>query len=129
MAAVVVILVAAGPLAIRLWTGNPDVVPGRWLLLAVGGYYLVRTFTECFTIVLYGLDRQRELFPAVLANGVLVVGLGILLGRPFGVLGVAASNVLAFALTQGIWVPLRARAHLALFPLPPQGGEGRGEGG
>jgi O-antigen/teichoic acid export membrane protein len=113
MAAVVAVLVAVGPFAIRLWTGNPDVVPGRWLLLAVGAYYLVRTFTECFTIVLYGLDRQRELFPAVLANGVLVVGLGILLGRPFGVLGVAVSNVLAFALTQAIWVPWRARRHLA----------------
>jgi O-antigen/teichoic acid export membrane protein len=113
MAAVLAAAVAAGPLAIRIWTGNSDVVPGRWLLLAVGLYYLVRTFTECHTIVLYSLDRQREIFPAMLANGLLVVGLGILLGRAYGVLGVAASNVLAFALTQAILVPLRARRHLA----------------
>jgi O-antigen/teichoic acid export membrane protein len=113
MAAVLAAAVAAGPLAIRIWTGNSDVVPGRWLLLAVGLYYLVRTFTECHTIVLYSLDRQREIFPAMLANGLLVVGLGFLLGRAYGVLGVAASNVLAFALTQAILVPLRARRHLA----------------
>lgn len=113
MSAVLVLELAVGPPAIRLWTGDAGVVPSRPLLAWVGAYFVVRMVTECYTIALFVLDRQREIFPAVLANGVLVVALGILLGRPYGVVGVAAANAIAYALTQGVWNPLRARRHLA----------------
>lgn len=121
--AVLVIGVLAGPFAIRLWTGDAAVVPSRLLLGLVGLYYLVRAFTECYTIALFVVDRQRLLFPVLVANGILTVGLGIVLGRPFGVLGVAASNVVAYACTQGIVVPLLARRYFrqleTLSPLQP----------
>ncbi len=113
MTAVLALGVVTGPLAIRIWTGNAAVVPSRLLLTLVGLYYAVRSFTECHTIALFVLDRQREMFRVMLGNGLLVVALGIVFGRIWGVSGVALSNVLAYALTQGLFVPLLARRHLA----------------
>ena len=113
MLGVTALAVAAGPAAIRIWAGTPEVVPARTLLALVGAYYVVRTFTECHTIVLFSLDRQREMVLAVIANGVLTVALGIALGRAYGLPGVALSNVLALTATQAIAVPMRARRRLA----------------
>lgn len=116
MTAVVVLGVAIGPPAIRLWAGDPAVVPGRPLLLLLGLYFLLRTYTECHTVVLFGLDRQREMLPAIVANGILAVGLGILLGRAWGVVGVALSLGISMGVTQAILVPLRARRLLRDAP-------------
>jgi O-antigen/teichoic acid export membrane protein len=113
MGAVVAATVALGPAAILWWTGHAEVVPGRLLILLVGLYFLVRTFTECHSIVLYSLDRQSELVGPTLANGILFVALGVVLGRAYGVLGVVVANVVGFAVTQGVMVPLRARRRLA----------------
>jgi O-antigen/teichoic acid export membrane protein len=113
MAGFVLLAAAVGPEAIRLWTGSGDAAPGRALLVLVGTYYAVRTFTECHTIVLFSLDRQRELVPSIAANGVLTVALGIVLGRAYGILGVVVATVIALAVTQAVAVPRRARRHLA----------------
>jgi O-antigen/teichoic acid export membrane protein len=112
LGAVIALAVAVGPPAIRWWAGHPDVVPDRAVILLVGLFFLARSWTECHSIVLYSLDRQRDLILPTLANGVAFVLLAVVLGRSFGLLGVVVANVAAFAGTQALLVPWLVRRRL-----------------
>lgn len=112
MGAVVAIAALAAPPLIGWWTGHPEVVPGRGVIVLVGLFYLVRSWVECHSIVLYSLDRQRDLILPTIANGVAFLVLAVALGRTAGLTGVVVANLAAIAVTQAVLVPWLLRRRL-----------------
>lgn len=112
MTLIAVALTVGGRTVIRLWTGRTDAVPSQLLLALVGLYFIVRVWTEIYSILLFSLDQHREMIPSSLLHGVTTLGLGILFGRAWGLTGIVAANTLSFLLTASWWVPWRARIHL-----------------
>jgi O-antigen/teichoic acid export membrane protein len=102
MAAAAVFVIAAGPPLIRMWAGDAA-VPGRPLLVAMGGYNMLVTLSGQFVVMLlsFGLARTKAML--TLMVGVAHVG-GFLLLWPYlglsalpiaGAVGVLADCILA----------------------------------
>lgn len=99
---------AFGDVALRIWTLRADSSPGWRVFLPLGLYFIARAVTDCHSVTLFALNRQREVLFSAVAHGILCLVLGIVLGRSYGMVGVAWSNALSFLATSAWWVPIRA---------------------
>ncbi len=115
-----VVMVFAGGDLVRAWARNGDVIADAPLFAIIGAYFVVRAWTDTHTTVLYSVGAQREILWTALAHGGLSVGLGLLLGRAYGTIGVATANLAAFVVTASWFVTWRAHRRLreTLVPTP-----------
>jgi O-antigen/teichoic acid export membrane protein len=118
MILLIAVVLMVGPYLIELWTGRSDVEPDKLLLAILGFYFLIRVFTDVHSIIMFSLDKQRELLWATFSHGFLNLVLGIVLGKEYGVHGIASASLLSFALSSGWWVPYKTRYYLRKLGEP-----------
>ncbi|QHU98996.1 lipopolysaccharide biosynthesis protein [Synechocystis sp. CACIAM 05] len=118
MMLLIAVVLMAGPYLIELWTGRSDVEPDKLLLAILGFYFLIRVFTDVHSIVIFSLNKQKELLLATVSHGFLNLVLGIVLGREYGVHGIALASLLSFALSSGWWIPYKTRYFLRKLGEP-----------
>ena len=118
MILLIVVVLMVGPYIIELWTGRSDVEPDKLLLAILGFYFLIRVFTDVHSIIMFSLDKQRELLWATFSHGFLNLVLGIVLGKEYGVHGIASASLLSFALSSGWWIPYKTRYYLRKLGEP-----------
>jgi O-antigen/teichoic acid export membrane protein len=112
MAVLALVMVAAGGLIVRLWTGRTDVTPGALLFGMIGAYFVVKAWTDTQTVVLYGLGGQRRMLWVALIHGATTLVLSLVLGRLYGIYGVASASLLGFLLTASWYVTLQTKRTL-----------------
>jgi len=92
---------AFGEKLIGLWVG-PENFAGTAVLLCFGLMFPLHTIVGSSAQVLIGMAQHKKLAWVLFSEGILNVGLSILLLHRFGVLGVALGTVIARAVTS-LW--------------------------
>jgi O-antigen/teichoic acid export membrane protein len=108
----VAILMAAGPMLMRRWSGG-QVEWNPLLALAIGIGVMVQGVTGVYATALGSLGIAREPARIVLIQAVLNLGVCVYLIRRFGVTGGAIGSLATYTLTSGIYLPLKVRQVIA----------------
>ncbi len=119
-----VVLIAIGPMAVRIWAG-PAVVPTRALLLALAAWNILSNLGSAVAMFLNGAGRLRFQVAAAVALAVTAISLKVVLGRALGLPGLAWGTALAYLITVAlpcaIYVP-RVAARFRQAPAGPPTG-------
>jgi O-antigen/teichoic acid export membrane protein len=107
-AALGVVLLLFGNLALRLWLGRQDFQFDPWTWLALAGLILVVVWGTSFFELLTILDRIWPQVAVVLVQGPVTVGLTWYLGGRYGVLGALLALAVPSAVMSGWVVPALA---------------------
>jgi O-antigen/teichoic acid export membrane protein len=102
------VLVAAGPLGVRLWTGG-QVAPARGLLMALACFSLLKACSNSNSVLLVGLGLVK--FAGVVYSGVaaLYVAGAWLLAPQLGILAIPIAGAAAHLLDTVVSVPYALR--------------------
>jgi O-antigen/teichoic acid export membrane protein len=103
----------AGHLFILLWMGPGYSVSGDILCILVASQMLALS-QQGPELILYGVNRHRALAVLLSIVAVLAVGASIVVGKAYGVVGVAIGCAIPLALGQAIFVPVFVRRYLGL---------------
>lgn len=106
-----VLIIAGGPLLLRLWVGGVS-APGRLLLILVGLYFGIRMRTDLNATLVNGLDAMRPEAVAAIAHALITVTLNVFLISRYGVFGLPIANFLGYAMVSAWALPLIARRAL-----------------
>lgn len=98
---------------VRLWAG-PEAVVSSAIMWTFVATLLVVAFSGGFEAFLVAISRHERYARLALIQGLLNLGLSVLLVRPLGSLGVALGALAAHAFVAGWWAPWTAAQTLGL---------------
>lgn len=71
-------------------------------------YFLIRVWTDGFTVIVVASGNTKKILPAVFAQAVISAPLQYFMGRQFGILGVIGALCICFLTTVSWYIPRRA---------------------
>jgi O-antigen/teichoic acid export membrane protein len=112
-----VVFIVFGQTALSLWIGQEYVSHSYPVLVVLTAAAVVNMFSGSIMTMLSGMGRMGPVAKLAVAEGLLTVCLGVLLGAAFGLLGVASAVLIAQVIARGISMPLYACKELE-YPWP-----------
>ena len=101
-------LLWAMPLAIGLLAGGQGIVASTALILVMGTYWVVRVWTDTFSMLLQSMNRVRPVLLLVPLQALLSGALQWVLAPRLGLVGTVLGLICSFALTVSWGLPLAA---------------------
>ena len=99
------------------WWFGEDLVPSHCLLALVLLFCIVRQWTDIHAYLVNGLGMVKQQAASAVAHAAVTAGLMLLLGRYYGVEGVALGALGGYALVSAWFLPLLVRRWLAARPV------------
>jgi O-antigen/teichoic acid export membrane protein len=108
----------AGRPVLAWWFGS-DLAPSRELLALVLLFCIVRQWTDIYAYLVNGLGMVKQQAASAVVHAAVTAGLMLLLGRYYGVEGVAVGALGGYALVSAWFLPLLVRRWFAVRPILP----------
>ena len=109
-----------GNYLVNLWTRGVQPTTSCALIIGLTATFMMRTWTECQSIVLNAANVLLPQTRILISNAVLNCLLAIVLVHYYGAVGAAWSIPISTALTSGWAYPLLFRKHLTNMPKVPE---------
>ncbi len=99
--AIILVIMTAGPAFIKLWVG-PGFESVFGALMILGAAVLIETSLTSTGMLLAGTGRQRFQAGAMLIEGIIGIGSGVVLVRYMGLAGIALGYLVSVAVMRGV---------------------------
>jgi O-antigen/teichoic acid export membrane protein len=109
------LLLAKMEVITRLLSPNHAIVIPSGLILLLGGYYLIRIWTDSFATVLQSMSDLKPLWVAVPVQAILSALLEWRFAVKWGPYGVALGLIASYLLTVSWWIPMKVARHMNAY--------------
>jgi O-antigen/teichoic acid export membrane protein len=120
MACIGVVMFFFGDKLVNIWTRGGQPTVSRAMIVGLTATFMMRSWTECQSIVLNAANVLAPQARVLVSNAVLNCVAAVILVHYYGALGAAWSIPISTALTSGWAYPLLFRRHLTNIPSVPE---------
>jgi O-antigen/teichoic acid export membrane protein len=111
---ITIVLIVAGQMLVRLWTGREEAVAPWWVFIWMGLWGVINVVTNSTATLMSGVGRLKGQMVYGTTTAIVNLILSILLAQRYGITGVIAATVIAYLVCNII--PSIIESYFILYP-------------